>query len=77
MFPRKSLLLELLLLVVVPAAALAQEKAERPKRGGFGGPIELGPDDVAVYDAPPEGFKSERADIPHGKQEMIEYLKTL
>ena len=42
------------------------------RRGGFGGPIELGPDDVAVYDAPPEGFKSER-DVPHGKLEMIEY----
>ncbi len=42
------------------------------RRGGFGGPIELGPDDVAVYDAPPEGFKSER-DVPHGKLEMVEY----
>jgi uncharacterized protein len=41
--------------------------------GGFGGPIELGPDDVAVYEAPPEGFTSERADISHGKLELIEY----
>ena len=43
-----------------------------PRRGGFGGPIELDQDDVAVYAAPPEGFKSKR-DVPHGKLEMIEY----
>ena len=48
-----------------------QQQGRRP--GGFGGPIELGPDDVAVYPAPPEGFKTERADVPHGKLEMIEY----
>lgn len=41
--------------------------------GGFGGPIELGPDDVAVYDAPPEDFKTERERIPHGKLETVEY----
>lgn len=52
----------------------AQDAPTPPRRrgGGFGGPIELGPDDVAVYEAPPEGFKSER-DVPHGKLEMIEY----
>ncbi|TWU03006.1 PVC-type heme-binding CxxCH protein [Stieleria varia] len=44
----------------------------RRRRGGFGGPIELGPDDVAVYEAPPADFKSER-DVPHGKLEMVEY----
>ncbi len=55
-------------------SAPAQDAPAPPRRrgGGFGGPIELGPDDVAVYDAPPEGFKSER-DVPHGKLEMIEY----
>lgn len=42
-------------------------------RGGFGGPIVLGPDDVAVYDAPPESFKTEREGVPHGKLEMVEY----
>ncbi len=53
---------------------VAQDNPERPRRaGGFGGPIELGPDDVAFYDAPPEGFKSRRDDIPHGKIELVEY----
>ncbi len=56
--------------------AKPQPPQERPvgrRGGGFGGPIELGPDDVAAYEAPPEGFKQERADVPHGKLEMVEY----
>lgn len=57
-------------------SAPAQDPPAPPRRrGGFGGPIELGPDDVAVYGAPPEGFKSEK-DVPHGKLEMIEYEST-
>ena len=53
---------------------VAQDNPERPRRpGGFGGPIELGPDDVAVYDAPPANFKDRRDGIPHGKIELIEY----
>ncbi len=57
-----------------PATEPAQENAERPRRrGGFGGPIELSPDDVAAYEAPPEGFKTARDDVPQGKLEMIEY----
>lgn len=51
----------------------APQNPNRPRGGGFGGPIELGPDDVAAYAAPPDGFKSERADIPRGKLELIEY----
>ena len=57
-------------------AESSQEPPRRPagrRGGGFGGPIELGPDDKAVYDAPPNGFKAERDDVPHGKLEMIEY----
>lgn len=42
-------------------------------RGGMFGPIELGPDDVAAYDAPPDGFKTVRENVPHGKLEMIDY----
>jgi enterochelin esterase-like enzyme len=42
-------------------------------RGGFGGPIELGPDDKQVYPEPPQGFRANREEIAHGKLEMIEY----
>lgn len=64
-----------------PAAAVSaaepqeapQQRAGRRGGGGFGGPIELGPDDIAVYDAPPEGFKTAREGVPQGKLEMIEY----
>jgi enterochelin esterase-like enzyme len=41
--------------------------------GGFGGPIELKPDDKPAFDDPPAGFDKKRDDIPHGKLEMIEY----
>jgi len=53
--------------------SIAQENTPAPRRGGFGGPIQLGPDDVAFYPAPPEGFKTSRENIPHGKVELIEY----
>ena len=48
---------------------------DRPRRGsgGFGGPIELKPDDKPAFDDPPVGFDKKRDDIPHGKLEMIEY----
>ena len=42
-------------------------------RGGFGGPIELGPDDKPAFDDPPAGFDEVRDDIPHGKLERVEY----
>jgi enterochelin esterase-like enzyme len=41
--------------------------------GGFGGPIVLNPDDVQAYPEPPDGINADRAEIPHGKLEMIEY----
>jgi uncharacterized protein len=51
-----------------------QNQRQRPNRRGAGfGAVELGPDDVAVYEAPPVEFKTLREDIPHGKLEMIEY----
>jgi enterochelin esterase-like enzyme len=48
---------------------------DRPRRGpgGFGGPIELKPDDKPAFDDPPTGFNKKRDGIPHGKLEMIEY----
>ena len=61
-----------------PAATTGSTNAaanDRPRRGpgGFGGPIVLGPDDKAAFDDPPAGFDQRRADIAHGKLEMIEY----
>jgi hypothetical protein len=63
-----------------PAADQPRGDADRPAareprrgRGGFGGPIELGPDDKPAFDDPPADFRTVRDDIPHGKLEMIEY----
>ena len=56
-----------------PAEQPAPKPQSPPRRPGGFGPIELGPDDVAVYGAPPEGFKTVRESAPHGKLEMCEY----
>ena len=60
-----------------PANRARQPEADRPQRrggrGGFGGPIELGPDDKQTYADPPESIVAVREDIPHGKLEMVEY----
>src|SRR5579859_5534896 len=42
-------------------------------RGGFGGPIELGPDDKPAFPDPPAGFNVKRDNIPHGELMPIEY----
>jgi enterochelin esterase-like enzyme len=47
--------------------------AGRGARGGFGGPIELGPDDKPAFPDPPAGFNSWRNNIPHGELTMVEY----
>jgi enterochelin esterase-like enzyme len=44
-----------------------------PGRGGFGGPIELGPDDKPTFADPPAGFRTRRKNVPHGKLTMVEY----
>lgn len=49
-----------------------QPQRERPRRG-FGGPVELGPDDKQTYPDPPNSIVEPRKDIPHGKLEMIDY----
>lgn len=46
------------------------------RRGGFGGPITLGPDDKPAFDDPPAGFDQSRDGIEHGKIEMVEYDST-
>jgi enterochelin esterase-like enzyme len=59
------------------------QPAQRPARGrggrgrgGFGGPITLGPDDKPVAPPAPEGFDRPRDGIEHGKLEMVEYDST-
>ena len=49
-------------------------RADAPRRrGGFGGPIVLGPDDKPAFAEPPAGINVKRDNIPHGKLEMVEY----
>jgi len=55
------------------APAANANAGDRPRRGGFGGPIVLGPDDKPAFDDPPAGIDQKREGIPHGKLEMIEY----
>ena len=52
-----------------PAAGATGQRG----RGGFGGPITLGPDDKAAFPLPPEGFDKARDGLAHGKLEMVEY----
>ena len=71
-----------LLLSLLPAAlgaagpAQAADGAPVPnqaQRGALGAPIVLNPDDVQAFPEPPAGINANRAEIPHGKLEMIEY----
>lgn len=59
----------------VAAAGGQQPAAAGPRRGrgGFGGPITLGPDDKPAFPPAPEGFDRQRENIAHGKLEMVEY----
>lgn len=60
-----------------PDEQVDQQQEGRPPRsgrpGGFGGPIELGPDDKQTYADPPESIVAKREEIPHGKLEIVEY----
>ena len=42
-------------------------------RRGFGGPIELGPDDKPAFPDPPAGFNVKRENVPHGELTAVEY----
>jgi len=57
-----------------PAGAPASQAAGRgPGRGGFGGPIELGPDDKPAVPDPPDGFNVKRDNIPRGELTPVKY----
>jgi enterochelin esterase-like enzyme len=47
--------------------------ARAGRRGQFGGPITLGPDDKRAVPEEPAGFDQKREGIPQGKLEMVEY----
>ncbi|MEP0345430.1 alpha/beta hydrolase-fold protein [Rhodopirellula bahusiensis] len=63
------------LLQAVQVSAQDDTNSERPRRqrGGFGGPVELGPDDKQTHPDPPGDIADKRENVPHGKLEMIEY----
>lgn len=71
----------LLLIMATTFAAVAQNNDGPQERGknrpgerrGFGGPIVLGPDDIAAFPPPAEGFDKPRESIAHGRLEMVEY----
>jgi enterochelin esterase-like enzyme len=50
-----------------------QPAARRAGRGGFGGPIQLGPDDKLAFPEAPAGFNVKRDSIPHGEVKAVEY----
>jgi len=56
-----------------PAAPGQRGQGAQSGRRGFGGPIELKPDDKPAFPNPPEGFDKEREGIAQGKLEMVEY----
>lgn len=56
------------------AAGAAPETKPAPQsRERTGDAIRLNPDDVQAYPEPPAGIDADRAEVPHGKLEMIEY----
>ena len=70
--------------VVTPPSALAQPGPARgdsptsgPRRGGgrggFGGPIVLGPDDKPAFADPPAGFRARRENIRRGELTTVQY----
>ena len=63
----------------VPTQPTAEPGARRSGgRGGFGGPIELGPDDKPAFPDPPAGFNARRDTVPQGNVTVVEYdSKTL
>jgi len=76
----RSLALFLLLCSCLTFNSIAQdnggvpgpESRQQPPRG-FGGPIELGPDDKQIFEDPPKSIIDRNDGIEHGKLEMVEY----
>jgi enterochelin esterase-like enzyme len=56
-----------------PAAPGPRGQGAPGARRGFGGPIELKPDDQPAFPNPPEGFDQAREGVAHGQLETVEY----
>jgi enterochelin esterase-like enzyme len=56
-----------------PGRGAPQGNPPGARGGGFGGPIELGPDDKPAFADPPAGFNVKRDDIPHGELTHVQY----
>src|ERR1051325_2465486 len=56
-----------------PGTPAPQAAGRGAGRGGFGGPIELGPDDKPAFPDPPAGFNVKRDNIPHGELVAVQY----
>ncbi len=56
-----------------PPNQRAEERPRRSGRGGFGGPITLGPDDRQILEEPSSDIHARREGISRGKLEMISY----
>lgn len=56
-----------------PAATAQAGDSNRPRRGGFGGPIVLNDDDKPAFPPVPGSFDQARNNIAHGQLEMVEY----
>ena len=60
-----------LILALIAAIAFPARAADEPRK--FGNAIVLRDDDKPAFDEPPAGWDVKRADIPHGRLEMIDY----
>ncbi|MFN8206836.1 MAG: alpha/beta hydrolase-fold protein [Bacteroidales bacterium] len=56
------------------APLLFREGTANARRGGgFGGPVELGPDDKPAFPDPPAGFNIQCTNVPHGNLTYVQY----
>lgn len=55
------------------APLLFRDDGSSARKGGFGGPIELGPDDKPAFSDPPTGFREKRETIAHGTMTTVQY----
>jgi enterochelin esterase-like enzyme len=81
MKPHPLHLAALLLLATTAGSVLAQEKPSETSperaRANFARPIVLAPDDVRAFPEAPDGFKTMRPGIPHGRVELFEYKSSV